>query len=147
MEDVMVNVHGQTRIIEAVIASIIIVIVFTAAFFMLLSSENIFRQETVDLNKLAYNTLHRLADSGALETIKEDASRTKEMLVEMLPQGIYFNLTVERAPPNSGVIRTVANAAPGEFEKPREIASTNLLYTTRTGEIYLVTLRLTRAGL
>ncbi|MEM2321417.1 MAG: hypothetical protein QXS79_06025 [Candidatus Bathyarchaeia archaeon] len=136
---------GQARIIEAVVASILIFIAFTAAFFMLFSSEKFFRQEAVDLNRLAYNVLHRLAESGVIdETIESSSSTTLfSALQSLLPPNIYFNLIIRD---NSGQW-TISNAPEEVFETSSEVASASITYTSRDGKIYYLCLSLTRAGL
>ncbi|MCX8170945.1 MAG: hypothetical protein N3E47_03085 [Candidatus Bathyarchaeota archaeon] len=144
---------GQVRIIEAVTASILIFIAFTAAFFMLFSSEKFFRQETVDLDRLAYNVLHRLAESGVIdESIEEGRYNEVELrsaLQNLLPQNLYFNLTI-RERDASGLWRPyppISNAPSGVFESPSEVASASIIYTSKEGKIYYLSLVLARAGL
>ncbi|MEM1508194.1 MAG: hypothetical protein QW262_08125 [Candidatus Bathyarchaeia archaeon] len=148
---------GQVRIIEAVIAAILIFIAFTAAFSMLFSSEKFFKQETVDLNRLAYNVLHRLAESGVIETaINEGQSAVlANALQSLLPQNVYYNLTIyERdssgqgwIPVNLGGKPYVSNASGEVFERSSEVASASITYTSKNGKIYYLSLILTRAGL
>ncbi|MEM2252112.1 MAG: hypothetical protein QXE73_03040 [Candidatus Bathyarchaeia archaeon] len=138
---------GQARIIEAVMASILIFIAFTAAFFMLFSSEKFFKQETVDLNRLAYNVLHRLAESGVLDEI--DETKIRRVLHGLLPQNIYFNLTIYETS-DSGGLRSalyISNAPPEVFEKSSEVASAGITYTSKMGKTYYLNLKLTQAGL
>lgn len=144
---------GQARIIEAVMASILIFIVFTAAFYMLFSSEKFFRQEAVDLNRLAYNVLHLIAESGVIEEAIEGGSEMKLMnlLQSLLPQGIYFNLTIYKRDDLDQWSRVLSlyNAPPEIFERSSETASAGIIYTSRRLkiEIYYLNLVLTRAGL
>lgn len=143
------TLRGQARILEAVIASILIFITFSAAFYMLFSSENVFKQETVDLNKLAYNTLHRMAESGIIEkTIEAGNNRQLNLtLQELLPQGIYFHLTINNATnENQQVNGPFSNASTMEFENSGETASSSITYTSKKGHIYYLILKLTRAG-
>ncbi|MEM1998030.1 MAG: hypothetical protein QXS05_07715 [Candidatus Bathyarchaeia archaeon] len=148
---------GQVRIIEAVIAAILMFIAFTAAFFMLFSSEKFFKQETVDLNRLAYNVLHRLAESGVIEiAVNEGQSAVlANALQSLLPQNVYYNLTIyERdssgqgwIPVNLGGKSYVSNASGEVFERSSEVASASITYTSKNGEIYYLSLVLTRAGI
>ena len=147
---------GQARILEAVIASVVIFLAFSVAFYFIYSSENIFAQETVDLNKLAYNVLHQIVESGVIEeTIeenpgKEGENQTKIILQELLPANIYFNLTIynytdnplQSSPPSINV----SNAQAEEFTELKEVASASIIYTSERGNIYYLVLKLARAG-
>ncbi|MEM2714814.1 MAG: hypothetical protein QXL45_03755 [Candidatus Bathyarchaeia archaeon] len=144
---------GQARIIEAVMAAILIFIAFTAAFFMLFSSEKFFKQETVDLNRLAYNVLHSLAESGIIDEVINETEINAERklmgaLQSLLPQNIYFNLTVYETASWSRVLSPISNAPPDVFEESGEVASAGITYTSkRVKKTYYLNLKLTRAGL
>ncbi|HDO41397.1 MAG TPA: hypothetical protein ENH03_00655 [Candidatus Bathyarchaeota archaeon] len=155
--------NGQARILEAVIASIVIFLAFSAAFYFIYSSENIFAQETIDLNRLAHNVLHQIAESNVIEeTLEEDLQngRTQLRIVlrELLPPNIYFNLTIFNCTDNpfqlydyENPLQPISNVpenAPAEvFTESREVASASILYTSKRGNIYYLVLELTRAGL
>ena len=146
--------RGQARILEAVIASAIIFLVFSAAFYLIYSSENLFAQETIDLNRLGYNVLHQIAESHTIEkTIEADPENGDESLKiavqELLPTGIYFNLTLYNctgnpADPYSGEPLTVSNAPSDVFAGSWEVASASIMYTSRQGNIYYIVIELTR---
>ena len=158
--------NGQARILEAVIASIVIFLAFSAAFYFIYSSENIFAQETIDLNRLAHNVLHQIAESNVIEEILEEdpqnesAIRLEIVLRELLPSNIYFNLTIFNCTDNpfqlydydnplpSISISNALDDAPAEvFAESGEVASASILYTSKRGNIYYLVLELTRAGL
>ncbi len=146
--------RGQARILEAVIASVIIFLVFSVAFFLIYSSENLFAKETIDLNRLGYNILHRLAESRVIEkTIEADPENgnfsLKIAVQEILPTGIYFNLTIYNctgnpSEPYSDSPLSVSNAPSGIFDESGEVASASTMYTSRRGNIYHLVLKLTR---
>ncbi|MEM3591161.1 MAG: hypothetical protein QW702_03575 [Candidatus Bathyarchaeia archaeon] len=143
---------GQVRIIEAVIAAILIFIAFTAAFFMLFSSEKFFKQETVDLNRLAYNVLHRLAESGVIEIAVNEGQSTvlANALQSLLPQNVYYNLTIYKRDSSGqgwSYPSYVSNAPREVFKRSSEVASASITYTSKNGKIYYLNLVLTRAGL
>jgi hypothetical protein len=154
MEDDLVklgkNVDGQVRILEAVIASIIVFIAFSAAFYFIYSTQNIFAQEAIDLNRLAYNLLHQIAESGIIEkTIEEKPGGIEQLkiaLQELLPANIYFNLTIKPINP-SGELISASNAPAEAFKETGEVASASIIYTSKRGNIYHMILKLTRAGL
>lgn len=143
---------GQMRILEAVVASILIYIAFTAVFYMLFSSEKSFKYEVVDLERLAHNVLHRLVESDVIEETltSTQGSETKLIIAlqGLLPQNVFFNLTiyeVDRVGSRNRMI-TVSNAPKGVFKVANEVASASTLYTSRWGGIYLLYLSLTRVG-
>ena len=149
--------NGQARILEAVIASIIIFLAFSAAFYFIYSSENIFAQETIDLNRLAHNVLHQIAESNVIEeTLEEDLQngRTQLRIVlrELLPPNIYFNLTIYNCTDSpfqlyDYPLPPISNAPAEVFTESGEVASASILYTSKRGNIYYLVLELTRAGL
>ncbi|MDI9619628.1 MAG: hypothetical protein QFX33_02225 [Candidatus Nezhaarchaeota archaeon] len=149
MEDLVVkaseavNCRGQARIIEAVIALILILTVFSASFFMIFSSQSTFRQEAVDLNRLAYNTLHRLAESKAIEETVENGrlEQLGGILQEILPRGVSFQLAIYNVSGNKKLLGIV-----GRVQGSGEVASATVTYTSRSGNIYSLTLQLARTG-
>ena len=153
MEDVLVRPldRGQMRILEAVIATIVLLIAFTAFYFMLYSSARFFKQEAVDLNRLSYNALMHLAGSGVIERAVSNPTTGKAMLVRalqsLLPSNVFFNLTVLNVT-DAGreVVVSASNAVPTVFEGPSEVASATITYTSSEGKIYVLVLRLALAG-
>lgn len=149
----LVKAHdGQTRILEAVIASFIIFLAFSAAFYFIYSSENIFYQETIDLNRLAHNILHQIAESAVIEeTIEKDPengeNHLKIILQELLPANIYFNLVIYNYTGNPLQPYSISNAMAEAFAESKEVASASIIYTSKRGNIYNLVLKLTRAGL
>jgi hypothetical protein len=158
MEDVLVRPlsrtparpprSGQVRILEAVIATIILLIAFTAFYFMLYSSEKFFKQEAVDLNRLSYNTLMHLVESGVVErAVSGDSGALVKALQSLLPPNVFFNLTiVDATDPSRGAVVSVSNAVPTVFEGPGEVASATITYTSREGKVYMLVLKLALVG-
>lgn len=143
---------GQMRILEAVVASILIYIAFTAVFYMLFSSEKSFKYEAVDLGRLAYNVLHRLVESDVIEGILIDAQGNGTMLIAvlqgLLPQNVLFNLTIYEVG-HVGLwnrVLIISNAPKEAFEVTNEVASASAPYTSRWGRMYFLCLSLTRIG-
>lgn len=154
----LIEAHeGQARILEAVIASVIIFLTFSATFYFIFSSEDVFSQETVDLNRLSYNVLHQIAESGIIEETLEENPQSgnfqlKIALQEILPANIYFNLTIfnctgNPSQPYSDEPIIVSNAPDEKFMESGEVASASIIYTSKRGNIYYLVLKLTRAGL
>jgi hypothetical protein len=158
MEDVLVRPlsrtparpprSGQVRILEAVIATIILLIAFTAFYFMLYSSEKFFKQEAVDLNRLSYNTLMHLVESGVVErAVSGDGGALVKALQSLLPPNVFFNLTiVDATDPSRGAVVSAFNAVPTVFEGPGEVASATITYTSREGKVYMLVLKLALVG-
>lgn len=143
---------GQMRILEAVIATIVLLIAFTAFYFMLYSSAKFFKQEAVDLNRLSYNALIHLVESGVVERAVSNPTTGGEMLVRalqsLLPPNVFFNLTVLNVTDASSreVVVSLSNAVPAVFEGPSELASATTTYTSSEGKIYMLVLRLALVG-
>ena len=87
--------NGQMRVIEAILASFIIIfaLAFVNFFTVNPSSE---RYETTELNKLGYNVLHDLDSQGLLANFiyNEDWENLRNAISVTLPVDVYFNLTV-----------------------------------------------------
>jgi hypothetical protein len=158
---------GQSRILEAVIAAAIIFIVFSASMFLIRASDVKILQERADLDRLGYNVLHRLVESGIIEKTLESwpsgsgfaEAILKTAVQRSLPSKIYFNLEIfnctERVSaenPEDKIVRLeplpydVSNAPPELFAKSLEVSSTSLIYTSKRGNIYHLVLVLARAG-
>lgn len=90
-----VDKRGQMRIIEALLASFVILfaITFINIFAMTPSSAT---YEAVELEKVGYNVLHDLDEQNLLPRFvfnQEWANLTAALMVS-LPPDVYFNLTV-----------------------------------------------------
>lgn len=139
--------RGQSRILEAVIAASIIFMVFSVSSFLVRASDIRVLQERTDLDRLGYNILHRIVESGAFEDIIQQNNAgllLNCILQRSLPQDVFFNLTIHKCPSMNPLI-TTSNITQ-ESLSSLEIASTSLIYTSREGEIYFLNIILTRAG-
>jgi len=143
---------GQSRILEAAIAAVIIFIVFSVSMFLIRTSDIRVLQERADLDRLGYNVLHRLVESGTIEEILENLNLLKTVVQQSLPSTTYFNLTVFKCtgslagPPFEPDPLSVSNAPSGSFANSLEVSSTNMIYTSKKGNIYHLVLVLARAG-
>lgn len=148
--------RGQSRILEAVVAAAIIFMVFSVSSFLLRASDVRVLQERGDLDRLGYNVLQRLLESGAFGEImgRYDSQpelaelHLKDALQRALPKSIYFNMTIAQC---DGLTLTTLPINPrnihGESASNQlEVSSTSLIYTSRDGRIYLLTLILMREG-
>jgi hypothetical protein len=144
---------GQARILEAAIAAAIIFIVFSASTF-LISASDVIVQERADLDRLGYNTLHELIESGTVESTVEgqdNVNYLKIIIQRSLPSATYFNLTIFRCEDKGNWVElqfltSVSNTDSESFAKSREVSSTNTIYTSKRGYIYHLVLILARGG-
>lgn len=109
---------GQFRIVEIVIAVLMVVAVTLLVMFFTRPMRSPYLRETVDLRRLAHNLLSQLADAGVFELIAavataDDGAQGDVILLEgrirmlvsaSLPAGIFFRMEiyrVERTPTGS----------------------------------------------
>ena len=150
---------GQSRILEAAIAAVIIFIVFSVSVFLVRTSDVRVLQERADLDRLGYNVLHRVVESGTIEKIWENPlsigfrkALLQTAVQNSLPSTTYFNLTVfrcvEEADGRVGLQyeTSVNNTSVDSFTNSLEVSSTNMIYTSKSGNIYHLVLALARAG-
>jgi hypothetical protein len=144
---------GYARILETVVAAALIFIVFTASSFFLNNSQVKAVQERTDLDRLGYNTLSRLTESGTIEVTVEAEPpmylQLKVYLQHSLPSSIFFNLTIMNWSANDGewtTLQSISNADFSAFSQSLEVSSTPLLYTSEIGNSYSLILLLANAG-
>lgn len=155
--------QGQMRIIEAVIAATIVLIVFTASTMLINNSQVNATQSRSDLDKLGYNVLSRLTESGTIEATIEKATspltqdtleviQLKNFVHNSLPSTMFFSLTIYKksatdnqwVPPQELI--SIKNVDVSAFSKSIEVSSTPLIYTTNSGNIYHLILLLANVG-
>ena len=138
MMKIITKKNGQMRVIEAILASFIIIfaLAFVNFFNVNPSSE---RYETTELNKLGYNVLHDLDTQGLLADFiySGDWEDLRNAISVTLPVDVYFNisvLTLNQSPrnevpmyygkpdvfTNSGVVSSVSYPVVGYPEFDRE---------------------------
>jgi len=153
---------GQTRILEAVIAAVIIFTVFSAATFMIQTSDVKVVQERSDLDRLGYNVLSNLMESGVVETTETDPTYQnnatlrdiylRTALQSYLPITIYFQFTLFICTDQTTYVKlqtvtdNVTNAPLQLFTNSTEVSSTDTIYTSKNGNVYYTVLLLARAG-
>jgi hypothetical protein len=156
------NRAGQMRILETVIAAVILFIVFSAATFLVQTSDVKVLQERSDLDRLGYNVLNSLMESGTIETIEtsplyQNWNQTTDLYLKtavhsLLPVNIYFNLTLFKSTDMTTYVKlqpvtsNVATASPTSFTNSTEVSSTDIIYTSKNGNVYHAILLLARAG-
>lgn len=161
MEDVLLMLlksqRGQSRILEVVIAATIILMTFAAAYFLINVSNVKVLQEREDLDRLGYNTLHRLVESGVFEQTVEvrlQADFLKTIIQKSLPPETYFNLTIFICSDQGSIIKLephpsyppMSNAPKDTFINALETSSSSIIYTSKSGKIYYVVLVLAKVG-
>jgi hypothetical protein len=150
---------GQARILETVVAATIILIVFTASSFFISSSKITAVQERSDLDRLGYNVLSRLTESGTIEATIENTPpldvQLKAFVQNSLPSSMLFNLTISKFIQSSSSGEwvtvqnppiTVSNTDGSSFSGSIEVSSTPMIYTSKNGYIYYLVLILANAG-
>jgi len=158
----VIEVHGrskgQLRVIEAVLASIIIFTTFTSAAYLLTSHRTWATRNLEELEKIGYNALQRLAESGGLEATVGDSHlgwelHLKLLLETILPASIYYNLTVLVSSYKFGIAtlaqcngQAITNVQSNGFNTSPEIASITYVYTCRRAKVYVLVLQLATGG-
>lgn len=151
------STRGQSRILEAVIAAAVIFLVFSGATFLIRSSDVKVLQEKADLDRLGYNVLSRLTESGTIEATLENTQNNmsiqlKTFIHRALPSATYFNLTITNCTYNTPWVQfekppiVVCNVDDGSLANSTELSSTPMIYTSKNGNIYYLILVLARAG-
>jgi hypothetical protein len=151
---------GQMRILEVVIAAMIIFIAFSVSTFLTRSSDIKVVQERGDLDRLGYNVLSGMVDSGSIEITIENKEITFEnatiqlqtYVQRSLPLATYFNITMIKMTANAQgwidqtPLLSLSNAPSSAFMRSMEVSSTPTTYTSKGGNIYYIVLVLARAG-
>jgi hypothetical protein len=150
--------NGQFRVIEAVLATIIIFTTFTSAAYMLKAHRTWATRQVEELEKLGYNTLERFAESGVLDvTIGESRPgwevHLKLVLDTVLPPSVYYNLTIYSSKYLDGIAilekyneQPITNSQASGFTRSPEIAAATYIYTTNGAKIYVLVLQLATGG-
>jgi hypothetical protein len=154
--------RGFSRILEVVIAAVIIFVAFSVATFLIQTSDVRVLQERADLDRLGYNVLSSMVNSGAVEVIESDSAYQNWMLFDRgtylrttvqsyLPVTMYFNLTLSNCTDmttyaKQQAVANVTNTPSGLIENSTEVSSTDIIYTSKKGNVYHAILLLTRAG-
>lgn len=89
------NTKGQMRVIETILASLVIVLALTFVNIFAATPYST-RYETSDLEKLGHNVLHDIDQKRLLcrFVYEEEWSNLTAALTISLPTDVYFNLTV-----------------------------------------------------
>jgi len=149
--------RGQSRILEAAIAAVIISIVFSVSTFLIRSSDVRVLQERADLDRLGYNVLQKIVESGVIEKTLEiygpgfGEAFLKPAVQRSLPSAIYYDLRIFDCTEDGFWVeltnpRSISNTSEDAFANSLEVSSTSIVYTSQKGNIYHLVLLLARAG-
>ena len=146
---------GITRILEAIVAAAIIMIAFSAASFFVSDSKTAVVQDRSDLDRIGYNVLSKLVESGTIEaTIEQTPPKTIELkafIQNALPSSMLFNLTVSKCQQVNGGVTfgaptVVSNIGDYSLSQSLAVSSTPLIYTSKGDSIYYLVLMLANPG-
>jgi len=148
--------RGQSRILEAAIAAVIISIVFSVSTFLIRSSDVRVLQERADLDRLGYNVLHKIVESGVIEKTLEtglakDVAMLKPTVQRSLPPAICYDLRIFDCTEDGSWVQltkliSFSNTSEDTFANSLEVSSTSIVYTSQKGNIYHLVLLLARGG-
>ncbi|HEY9754161.1 MAG TPA: hypothetical protein V6C97_03245, partial [Oculatellaceae cyanobacterium] len=98
MKNLRTSNKAITRILETIIAATIILVAFSAASFFMSNPKTAAVQDRTDLDRLGYNVLSKLVESGTIEATVEQTPAAyvelKAFVGNSLPSSMLFNLTV-----------------------------------------------------
>jgi hypothetical protein len=152
---------GIARILEAVIAATIIFIAFAAASFFVSNPRTSAVQDRADLDRLGYNVLSRITESGTVQATVgqtppalEADIQLKTFVQNALPSSILFKLTINQYKQDAtgkwvvaDQLASVSNTDAPSFSDSIAVSSTPMIYTApETGSIYYLVLVLANPG-
>ncbi|MEM2960883.1 MAG: hypothetical protein QXU67_04700 [Candidatus Bathyarchaeia archaeon] len=148
--------RGQVRIFEVIVTAIIIFTAFSASIFLIYPSRTWVLYERGDLDRLGYNILHILTETGTLESILEENNvetaqiRLKTLIGGVLSFTTYYNLTIFACVEDEGgtvwlqPLISVSNTSPKVLETLYDVSSTMTIYTSHDGKIYYLIIMLAK---
>ncbi len=148
---------GITRILETIVAAAIILIAFTAASFFISDSKTAALQDRTDLDRLGYNVLSKLTESGTIEATIEQTPpakvELKTFIQNSLPSSTLFNLSISKSAQGAsgswatiGDPITVSNVEDNSLSNSIAVSSTPMMFTSKNGNIYYLVLVLANPG-
>ncbi|MEM2173303.1 MAG: hypothetical protein QXS66_08745 [Thermoproteota archaeon] len=159
------NNKGQMRVVEALLASGIIVIAMIMTISLTRAPNPYSAKSRVELEKYSYDFLMSLAEQEVFdkvifksENVRDDwEGLMKNVLNALLPPNILYNMTVynmtevriEIGGTNTTIVvhkplGTVSNASPDDFKFVEEAAGADITYTTRRRWVLKIHLELAR---
>ncbi|MGB9727768.1 MAG: hypothetical protein ACPLZF_05100 [Nitrososphaeria archaeon] len=161
---------GISRIIESVVAALLILAAFSISSYLTLPPNTPHQRSSEDLTKFGYNLLSSLAVNDGFDKLIFDSNgnlkdgweqQLKVVINSLIPQNIVFNITVYNATLNElGFVelkelntKTISNAV-DEFGKANEAvflkagenAQVSYVYTTKWMKVIVVEMKLALLG-
>ncbi|MEM3826819.1 MAG: hypothetical protein QXZ08_04590 [Nitrososphaeria archaeon] len=161
---------GISRIIEAVVSSLLILAAFTISYYLTLPPNTPHQRSSEDLKKFGYNLLSSLAANQGFDQLIFDSNgnvkvgweqQFKVVINSLIPHNIIFDISiynatlselgfVELVPLNNAVISNAVD----EFGKVNEVvflkAGENIqisyVYTTRWMKVIVIEMKLALLG-
>jgi hypothetical protein len=130
MEGIIVSLrknNGQMRVIEAILASFVLISALTFVNFFALAPTNQ-KYEVTDLENIGYNALHDLDVQGLLSNFiyRDDGwISLKAALSVTLPTDVYYNITIYDINKNAINDVLVSYGQPELFETSPTVSSIN----------------------
>jgi hypothetical protein len=128
MEGIIVSLKnkGQMRVIEAILASFVLISALTFVNFFALAPTNQ-KYEITDLENLGYNALHDLDVQGLLSNFiySDDWTSLKAALSVTLPTDVYYNITIYDMKRNAINDVLISYGQPELFETSAIMSSIN----------------------
>ena len=128
MEGITVSLKnkGQMRVIEAILASFVLIAALTFVNFFALAPTNQ-KYEITDLENIGYNALHDLNVQGLLSDFiyRDDWISLKAALSVTLPTDVYYNITVYDMNRNAINDVLISYGQPKLFESSAIMSSIN----------------------
>lgn len=128
MEGITVSLKnkGQMRVIEAILASFVLIAALTFVNFFALAPTNQ-KYEITDLENIGYNALHDLNVQGLLSDFiyRDDWISLKAALSVTLPTDVYYNITVYDMNRNAINDVLISYGQPELFESSAIMSSIN----------------------
>lgn len=128
MEGINVSLKnkGQMRVIEAILASFVLIAALTFVNFFALAPTNQ-KYEITDLENIGYNALHDLNVQGLLSDFiyRDDWISLKAALSVTLPTDVYYNITVYDMNRNAINDVLISYGQPELFESSAIMSSIN----------------------
>jgi hypothetical protein len=156
MKNLKTSNKAITRILETIIAATIILVAFSAASFFISNPKTAAIQDRTDLDRLGYNVLSKLVESGTIEATIEQTPAAyvelKAFVGNSLPSSMLFNLTVTKCELQGsswvtiGTTVAVSNIEDSSFSESLSVSSTPMMFTSKNGNIYHLVLVLANPG-
>lgn len=161
---------GISRIIESVVAALLILAAFSISSYLTLPPNTPHQRSSEDLTKFGYNLLSSLAVNDGFDKLIFDSNgnlkegweqQLKVVINSLIPQNIIFNITVYNATLNElGFVelkelntKTISNAVDESdkaneavFLKAGENAQVSYVYTTKWMKVIVVEMKLALLG-